>query len=79
MCAKKKKQETRIAIHGSNSLNSFLSEVLSDLKSGNIDIAKAKAITQAADKINKNNLNSLDYKKITGSDKPLPFFEEKEV
>lgn len=59
-------------------LNKMLTGVLMDVRRGNIDTDMAKAITLVADKINRNNVNILDYKKLTKHKKDLDFFEDKD-
>jgi len=63
-------------IKKSSDLNLFLSETLAGIKNGSIDLGSAKAIALVADKINKNNMNGIQYKKITSHRKKLDFFEE---
>lgn len=57
-------------------LNSMLTGVLMDVRRGNIDSEMAKSITLVADKINKNNVNIIEYKKLTKHKNPVDFFEE---
>jgi len=57
-------------------LNKMLTGLLMDLRRGQVDLEVAKGITLVADKINKNNVNALEYKKITKNKKTLSFFEE---
>ncbi len=56
-------------------LNKMLTGVLMDVRRGNLDLDTAKSITLIADKINKNNVNSIEYKKVSKHDKPIEFFE----
>jgi len=63
-------------IKKSNDLNEVLSKTLSEIRSGEIDLNSAKAIALVADKINKNNLNAIQYKKVTSHKNGLPFFED---
>lgn len=58
-------------------LNKMLTGVLMDIRRGNLDHETAKSITLVADKINKNNVNILEYKKLTKHKKDIDFFEEK--
>ena len=58
-------------------LNKMLTGVLMDVRRGNLDHETAKSITLVADKINKNNVNILEYKKLTKHKKDIDFFEEK--
>jgi hypothetical protein len=62
-------------VEKSTDLNTFLAAALSEIKEGNMDLNTAKSIALVADKINKNNLNAIQYKKITSHRKKLDFFE----
>ena len=62
-------------VENSTDLNTFLAQTLSEIKAGNIDLNTAKSIALVADKINKNNVNSIQYKKITSHRNKLDFFE----
>ena len=57
-------------------LNKMLTGVLMDVRRGNLDHETVKSITLIADKINKNNVNSILYKKVAGHNKDLAFFEQ---
>ena len=46
-------------------LNKMLTGLLMDVRRGSVDHDTAKSITLVADKINKNNVNALEYKKLT--------------
>lgn len=59
-------------------LNKMLTGVLMDIRRGNLDHETAKSITLVADKINKNNVNILEYKKITKHKKDIQFFEDEQ-
>ena len=63
-------------VKNSSELNTILAQTLADIKQGNIDLNSAKTIALVADKINKNNLNAIQYKKTTSHKKALDFFEE---
>jgi len=56
-------------------LNDFLAKALKDIRSGKLNHDTAKSITLIADKINKNNVNTLNYKRQTNHSRPLEFFE----
>lgn len=56
----------------------MLTGVLMDVRRGNIDHDTVKSITLVADKINKNNVNAIEYKKVSKHKKDLGFFEEGE-
>lgn len=64
-------------VNNANELNKMLTGVLMDVRRGTLDHETAKSITLVADKINKNNVNILEYKKLTKHTKDLDFFEEK--
>jgi hypothetical protein len=52
-------------VKNAKQLNEMLTGVLMDVRRGNLDHDTVKSITLVADKINKNNVNILEYKKIT--------------
>ena len=54
----------------------MLAGLLMDVRRGEVDIEKAKAITLVADKINKANVNAIEYKKLIGDNKPIPFLDD---
>lgn len=56
-------------------LNKMLTGVLMDVRRGTLDHDTVKSITLVADKINKNNVNVLEYKKLTKHKKDIEFFE----
>ena len=59
----------------SKELNKILTRTLKDIRKGNINLDSAKTIALVADKINKNNLNAIQYKKVTSHKTDLIFFE----
>tara|TARA_R110002126_G_scaffold192353_3_gene340497 strand:- start:116 stop:334 length:219 start_codon:yes stop_codon:yes gene_type:complete len=63
-------------VNNSIELNKMLTGVLMDVRRGNLSHDMVKSITLVADKINKNNVNSIEYKKISKHKKSLDFFEE---
>ena len=71
-----KKRDLGFEVNNSVDLNKMLTGVLMDVRRGDIGHEMAKSITLVADKINRNNVNVLDYKKITKHDKNIPFFED---
>ena len=71
------KRDLNFEVNNSKQLNQMLTGVLMDVRRGNLDHDTVKSITLIADKINKNNVNDLVYKKITKHKKDLSFFEEK--
>ena len=56
-------------------LNKMLTGLLMDVRRGQVDHDTAKSITLVADKINKNNVNALEYKKLTKHKNTISFFE----
>tara|TARA_R110000850_G_scaffold114516_1_gene229393 strand:+ start:659 stop:880 length:222 start_codon:yes stop_codon:yes gene_type:complete len=62
-------------INTSNDLNKMLTGVLMQVRRGEINHETVKSITLVADKINKNNVNQLEYKKLCKHKKELSFFD----
>ena len=62
-------------INNSNDLNKMLTGVLMQVRRGELNHETVKSITLVADKINKNNVNQLEYKKISKHKRDLLFFE----
>ena len=69
------KRNLNFEVGNSKELNKMLTGLLMDLRRGDVDHETARSITLVADKINKNNVNALEYKKITKHRKTLGFFE----
>lgn len=69
------RRDLNFEVNTANDLNKMLSGVLMDVRRGLIDHEAVKSITLVADKINKNNVNILEYKKLTKHKKDLDFFE----
>lgn len=72
------KRDLNFEVSNSKELNKMLTGVLMDVRRGQIDHDTVKSITLVADKINKNNVNNLEYKRMTKHKKPLEFFEDVE-
>ena len=53
----------------------MLTGALMDARRGALDYNTVKSITLIADKINKNNVNMIEYKKISKHTKDIDFFE----
>ena len=70
------KRKLDFEVNNSVDLNKMLTGLLMDMRRGEVDHETAKSITLIADKINKNNVNALEYKKITKHKKGLTFFED---
>ena len=69
------KRNLDFEVNNAKQLNEMLTGVLMDVRRGSLDHETVKSITLVADKINKNNVNMLEYKKITKHKKDLDFFE----
>jgi hypothetical protein len=70
-------RELNFEVSNTVDLNKMLTGVLMDVRRGKLDHDMVKSITLVADKINKNNVNQLEYKKISKHKKDLEFFEAK--
>jgi hypothetical protein len=73
----KNKRDLSFEVNNSIELNKMLTGVLMDVRRGDIDHETVKSITLIADKINKNNVNQLEYKKISKHKKEIDFLEIK--
>lgn len=71
------KRDLNFEVKTSIDLNKMLTGLLMDVRRGDIDHETAKTITIIVDKINKNNVNTIEYKRLTNHNKELSFFEEK--
>ena len=69
-------RDLNFEVKNATDLNKMLTGVLMDVRRGTIDHDMAKSITLVADKINKNNVNILEYKKITKHKSDIKFFED---
>lgn len=65
-------------VNNSKELNKMLTGVLMDVRRGSIDHESVKSITLIADKINKNNSNAIDYKRISKHKNDIEFFQTEE-
>lgn len=70
------KRKLDFEIHNSEDLNKMLSGLLMDVRRGHVDHDTAKSITLVADKLNKNNVNAIEYKRLTKSTSKINFFEK---
>lgn len=70
------KRDLNFEVKTSVDLNKMLTGLLMDLRRGEVDHETAKSITLVADKINKNNVNSIEYKRLTKHQQELGFFSE---
>jgi hypothetical protein len=73
----KTERDLNFEVNNSIDLNKMLTGLLMDMRRGQVDHDTAKSITLIADKINKNNVNILEYKKLTKNTKNINFFEDK--
>ena len=55
-------------------LNRVLAQAITDLRAGNLHHDTACGITKLADKLNKNNMNAIEYKRITKHTNEISFF-----
>lgn len=69
------KRDLNFEISTSVDLNKMLTGLLMDMRRGQVDHDTAKSITLIADKINKNNVNVLEYKKLTKHANDIEFFK----
>jgi len=69
------KRDLNFEVKSAKQLNEMLTGVLMDCRRGNIDHNTVKSITLIADKINKNNVNVLEYKKLTKHTNEVEFFQ----
>jgi len=72
----KTKRDLNFEVNNSIDLNKMLTGLLMDMRRGEVDHDTAKSITLIADKINKNNVNVLEYKKLSKHTKEISFFED---
>jgi hypothetical protein len=70
------KRDLNFEVNTSKDLTKMLTGLLMDIRRGSVEFDMVKGITLTADKINKNNVNELEYKKLTKHTRPLDFFEE---
>lgn len=62
-------------VNNSKDLNKMLTGALMDVRRGKMPYEMVKGITLIADKINKNNKNDLEYKKLSKHSEDIEFFE----
>jgi hypothetical protein len=62
-------------IRNTNELNQELCKAIIDLRKGNLHHDIANGMVRLADKINRNNFNAINYKRITKHTKKIDFFE----
>ena len=69
------KRDLNFEVNNAKQLNEMLTGVLMQVRRGELNHDTVKSITLVADKINKNNVNQLEYKKICKHDKNILFLE----
>ena len=69
-------RDLNFEVKNSTDLNKMLTGLLMDVRRGNASFEMVKSITLIADKINKNNVNVLEYKKISKHKSEVKFFED---
>tara|TARA_R110002153_G_C13171177_1_gene484113 strand:+ start:657 stop:878 length:222 start_codon:yes stop_codon:yes gene_type:complete len=72
----KSNRDLNFEVNNAKQLNEMLTGVLMQVRRGELDHDTVKSITLVADKINKNNVNQLEYKKICKHNKEIEFLEE---
>ena len=70
------KRDLNFEVNNSDDLNKMLSGFLMDVRRGSVTHYSANSINLVADKINKNNCNQLEYKRLSGGNKKIDFFEK---
>jgi hypothetical protein len=70
------KRDLSFEVKNSIDLNKMLTGLLMDMRRGHVDHETAKSITLIADKINKNNTNAVDYKKVSKHKNDIAFFDD---
>lgn len=70
------KRDLNFDIKTSLDLTRMLTGAIMDVRRGELDHETAKSITLIADKINKNNVNAIEYKRLTKHKKEIDFFED---
>lgn len=68
------KRNLNFEINNSNELTKVLTGLLMDVRRGDVEHDTVKSITLIADKINKNNINAIEYKRLTKHERPIEFF-----
>lgn len=68
-------RDLNFEVNNAKQLNEMLTGVLMDVRRGNLTHEMVKSITLVADKINKNNVNMVEYKKVSKHKNTIDFFE----
>jgi hypothetical protein len=72
----KTERDLSFEINTAVDLNKMLTGAIMDVRRGTLDSEMVRGITLIADKINKNNVNVLQYKSLSKHKNPIAFFEE---
>lgn len=70
-----KRNLNNLKIDNSADLTRILTGTLLDIRRGEVSPEMAKNIVSVADKINKNNTNAINYKKVAKHNNEIEFFE----
>lgn len=70
------KRKLDFEVETSADLNKMLTGALMDVRRGNLDHDVVKSITTIVDKVNKNNANAINYKKVSKHNRDIDFFNE---
>ena len=70
------KRDLEFEVKNTDDLNKMLTGVLMQVRRGELGHDTVKSITLVADKINKNNVNQLEYKKLSKHKNELDFFKQ---
>jgi hypothetical protein len=73
-----KERDLSFEINTAVDLNKMLTGAIMDVRRGNLEPEMVKGITLLADKINKNNVNILQYKALCKHKQKIAFFEGEE-
>jgi hypothetical protein len=68
-------RDLNFEVNTSVDLTKMLTGALMDVRRGSLDHEKVRSITLLADKINKNNVNAIEYKRLCKHKNPIDFFE----
>ena len=69
------KRDLSFEVTNYDELNKMLTGLLMDVRRGIVDHETAKSITLVAHKINKNNANAIEYKKVSKHRRDIDFFK----
>lgn len=69
-------RDLNFEVENYDELTKMLTGLLMDVRRGAVDHESAKSLTLIAHKINKNNANAIEYKKVAKHKKTIDFFEK---